>query len=109
MVTMKVDDDTFKDMLWERVQNYGYDKYYPESVWWGIFDNLEVMGWLKPEYNTPSYIVDNIAINGEIKPYDEIESNYNLDGMSVDEWIEDNGYYVVGDPDEQYVIINYGL
>lgn len=32
MVTMEVDDDTFKDMLWERVQQYGYDKYYPESV-----------------------------------------------------------------------------
>ena len=109
MVTMKVDDDTFKDMLWERAQQWGYDEYYPESVWWGIFDYLEEVGWLKPEYNTPSYIVDNIAINGEIKPYNEIESDYNLDGMSVDEWIEDNGYYVVGDPDEQYVIINFGL
>ena len=74
-----------------------------------LFDKLKEMGWLKPEYNTPSYIVDNIAINGEIKPYNEIESDYNLNGMSVDEWIEDNGYYVVGDPDKQYVIINFGL
>ena len=109
MVTMEIDDDTFKDMLWERVQNYGYDKYYPESVWNGLFDWLEEVGWLKPEYNYPSYIVDNLAINAEICPYDEVAERYDLNGQSVDEWIENEGAYVVGDPDEQYVVVNFGL
>ena len=113
MVTMEIDDDTFKDMLWERVQNfYPAQNCYPDWVWDALFDDLESWGWLKPEYNYPSYIVDNLAVNGEIKPYEEVETDYDLKGMSVEEYVENNGgsiYYNPDDENEKYVVINYGL
>lgn len=113
MVTIEVDDGTFRDMLWERVGNfYPARNYYPDWVWEYLFDDLESWGWLKPEYNTPSYIVDNLAINGEIKPYEDIEAEYDLDGRSVEEYVEDEGgviYYNPDDENEKYVVLNYGL
>lgn len=64
---------------------------------------------MKPNYNDPKYIVDNILINGEIcavedcaDNYDEINKDYDGD---VDEWAEDNGYPLFGG----YVVINLGL
>ena len=113
MVTMEIDDGTFRDMLWERINNfYPAQNCYPDWVWEGIFDDLESMGWLKPEYNYPSYIIDNLAINGEIKPYEDVEAEYDLGGMSVEEYVENNGGYILTNPDdenEKYVVLSYGL
>ena len=82
---------------------------YSEDFWTEVFDYLSEIGWLDSDYNNPSYIVDNIGINGEIwekdeciKNYDEIIDNYDGD---VDEWINDKGYLVFDD----YVVINLGL
>ena len=112
MVTMEVDDGTFRDMLWERIGQFPPSQNcYPDWVWDALFDDLEDMGWLKPEYNYPSYIIDNLAVNGEIKPISEVESDYDLEGMSVEEWADEKGYRILPDPDgeESYVLINYGL
>lgn len=112
MVTIELDDGTFRDMLWERINNfYPAQNCYPDWVWEGLFDDLEEWGWLKPEYNYPSYIVDNLAVNGEIKPVSEIESEYDFGGLSVEEWADENGYRIIPDPDgeDSYVVVNYGL
>ena len=70
---------------------------------------LSEIGWLKPNYNDPKYIVDNILINGEIchtddcaDNYDEIDEDYDGDVIA---WAEDKGYLLFGD----YVVINLGL
>ena len=113
MVTMEVDDDVFKDMLWDRVNTFPpAQNCYPDWVWDCLFDDLEQMGWLKPEYNYPSYIVDNLAINGDIRPYEDVENEYDLKGMSVEEYVENNGGIIYTSPyddNERYVVMNYGL
>ena len=51
-------------------------------------------------------------INGEIKPYEDVEAEYDLGGMSVEEYVENNGGYILTNPDdenEKYVVLNYGL
>lgn len=113
MVTMEIDDDVFKDMLWERVQSfYPAQNCYPDWVWDALFDDLESWGWLKPEYNYPSYIVDNLAINGDIRSYEDAENDYDLKGMSVEEYVENNGGTIYTNPydeNDRYVVMNYGL
>ena len=113
MVTIEMDDEEFKDLLWDRVNTFPpAQNCYPDWVWDYLFDDLEDMGWLKPEYNSPMYIVDNLAVNGEIKPYEEVETGYGLNGRTVEEFIEDEGGTIIESPyddGEKYVILNYGL
>ena len=104
-----IDEDAFIDMCWLRVDEFRPANSYDEDFWTEVFDYLSDIGWLHPWENTPSYIVDNIAVNGDIclkkdciKNYDEITKKYDGD---VDTWIEDNGYLEFGD----YVVINLGL
>lgn len=108
--TVKIDEDVFIDMLWERVNETRWGSKYSEDFWTECFDYLSEIGWMgDPFDNSPSFIVDNIGINGEIwekdeciKNYDEIIDDYDGD---VDEWINDKGYLVFDD----YVVINLGL
>lgn len=43
----------------------------PECIWSYIMGMLEETGGLDPEYNTPSYIVDNIVVNGSWETFEE--------------------------------------
>lgn len=108
--TVEIDEDVFIELLWERVNETKWGSKYSEDFWTECFDYLSGIGWMNdPFNNSPSFIVDNIGVNGEIwekdeciKNYDEINDDYDGD---VDEWIEDNGYLVFDD----YVVINLGL
>ena len=107
---VKVDEDAFIDMCWQRVNDFRPAESYDEEFWTECFDFLSETGWLKdPWDNTPSYIVDNIAVNGDICLKDECVDNYDAINDKyegdVDAWIDDNGYLVFGD----YVVINLGL
>lgn len=106
---VQIDDDVFIDMLWERVSTFA-PNVYTDEFWGEVFEELKDGGWLKePRYNNPSYIVDNIAINGNIHPieecpelYPEIDESY---GGDVEAWAEDKGYGIV----EGYVVVNLGI
>lgn len=108
--TVEIDVDVFIELLWERVNDTKWGNKYSEDFWTECFDYLSEIGWMNDPYdNNPSFIVDNIGINGEIcekdeciKNYDKINDDYDGD---VDEWIDDNGYLVFDD----YVVINLGL
>ena len=108
--TVEIDEDVFIDMIWERINDTNWGRKYPEEFWTEVIDYLSETGWMGDPYdNSPSFIVDNIGVNGDICAYDECLDNYDeitkkYDG-DVDEWIEDKGYLVFDD----YVVINLGL
>lgn len=106
---VKINEDIFIDMLWDRVDEFPSARGYSKQFWEECFEYLSDIGWLGADYNTPMYIIDNIAINGEILDFDEckdnfdeIESEYNGD---VEEWARDEGYPIFDD----MVVINLGL
>lgn len=99
--TVEISEDDFIDMLWERVRN-DYNDYYEDEVWESCFDELSASGWLDPQHNTPSYIVDNIAVNGEIVAKEDLPSEY---GKSFEEMNDDEYYFAT----DNYVVFNMGL
>ena len=107
--TVKINEDAFINMLWDRVDEFPSARGYSEKFWEECFDYLSDIGWLDADYNIPMYIIDNIAINGEILDFDEckdnfdeIESEYHGD---VEEWARDEGYPIFDD----MVVLNLGL
>lgn len=111
--TVEVEEDVLINMCWDRIENFKQAESFEDDFWNGIFDLLSDGGWLKPQYNDPSYIVDNIVYNGDIKHIEddaddlrkynsEIDSEYNGD---IIEWARDKGYEIFGD----YIVINLGL
>ena len=107
---VEIDEDLFIDLIYERIDevkhNWGD---YGREFWADCVNYLSEIGWLKPNYNDPKYIVDNILINGEIchtddcaDNYDEIDEDYDGDVIA---WAEDKGYLLFGD----YAVINLGL
>ena len=108
--TVEIDEDVFIDMLWDRVNETNWGRKYSEDFWTEVFDYLSEIGWMKdPWNNTPSFIVDNIAVNGDICAIDDCADNYSeinddYDG-DINEWMDDNGYIQFSD----YVVINLGL
>lgn len=73
---VQISDDDFIDMLWERVANFKPAHSLPDDFWEGVFDMLKDQGWFNGA--TPAKIVDNIAVNGEIKTIDEIRQEYDI-------------------------------
>ena len=107
--TVEIDSDIFIDMLWDRVNEMDSYDSYSEKFWKECFEYLDEIGFLKPKFNKPSYIVDNIMINAEITPKDECADNYDdineqFDG-DVEAWAEEHGYFIWDD----FVVINLGL
>lgn len=111
--TVEVDEDILINACWDRIDNFKQAKSFGDDFWEEVFNYLSDIGWLKPRYNDPSYIVDNIVYNGDIKHIEddadelreynsEIDSEY--DG-NVIEWARDEGYEIFGD----YIVINLGL
>lgn len=107
---VEIDEDIFVDLLNDRVREFYPAQGYDEEFWDECIDYLRQIGFMSnPSYNDPKYIIDNIAVNGEIYPFDEcaenfqeIEKDFNGD---VNEWIQRNGYLKFGD----YVVIRLGL
>lgn len=104
--TVTIDEDVFVDMLWDRVENCPFGNPYDEDFWTETFEYFEGTGWMQdPRRNDPKYIIDNIVVNGSIKSVDEVPNEFDLNGMSVEEWAEAEGYPILGG----YVVINWGL
>lgn len=105
-MAVTIDDDLFIDMCMMRVDNFSPAEKFPESFWKEALERLRDAGWLDENKNTPSYIIDNIAVNGEIKTLEEIRNEYdipNMDSMSDeeleehltnDEWEKVDDYFV---------------
>lgn len=88
-MAVMIDDDVFIDMLWERVNTFCPDSY-SEEFWDAVFDYLKETGWLpNPAHNSPSYIVDNIYVNGEVKTMEEIRENYSYPGVDITKMSDD--------------------
>lgn len=99
-MAVMIDDDVFIDMLWSRVDTFCPDSY-SEEFWNAAFDYLKDTGWLSdPVLNSPSYIVDNIYINGEIKTLEEIRESCSFQGIDMDKMSDDELYdYLVEETD----------
>lgn len=117
---VKILEDDFIDMLWERIELRDYSNRFPDEFWEGVIDFLVDTDYFidnKPEYNTPSYIIDNISINGSIYNYEDFLKQYGkyddeLLNMTedeiedtVEEICEEEGYDIIAG----YVIVNWGL
>ena len=57
--TVEIDEDLFIDLIYDRVDevkhNWGD---YGDEFWEDCIEYLSDIGWLKPDYNDPRYIVD---------------------------------------------------
>ena len=88
-MAVTIDDDVFIDMLWERVNTFCLDSY-SEEFWDAVFDYLKDTGWLSNSaHNSPSYIVDNIYVNGEVKTMEEIRENYSYPDVDITKMSDD--------------------
>lgn len=109
MKTVEIHEDDFINMLWDRVEALGREADYGDDFWNGVFDYLSDIGWLKPQYNTPLYIIDNIVYNGDICAVEDCADNYEVVNRDYDgdvyAWAEDKGYLIFGD----FVVLNLGL
>lgn len=104
-MAVTIDDDVFIDMLRDRV-DYFCPGSYSDEFWDAAFDYLKEVDWLSdPTLNTPSYIVDNIYVNGEVRTLEEIRENYtfpdiDMTKMSDDElsdYLVENDWLILGD------------
>ena len=112
---VQIDGDVFKEMLLERADSFNPAENYSEEFWIEVVDRLEDMGFMSdPQYNDPKYIIDNIAVNGEIFPVDEIRDHLNDNDIEefdeeyngdVEEWAADKGYDII----DGNIIMNWGL
>ena len=106
MKTVEIDEDIFIDMLWDRVRDNPFGEYFDDEFWTEAFERLSELGWMKnPQYNSPEYIVDNIMINGDIAHKEDAENEWDLEGKSLEEYLEENGGEMVGD----YAVLSWGL
>ena len=88
-MAVMIDDDVFIDMLWERVNTFCSNSY-SEEFWDAVFDYLKDTGWLSDSaHNSPSYIVDNIYVNGEVKTLEEIRENYSYPDVDITKMSDD--------------------
>lgn len=92
---VQMDDDQFISLCWDRINEFPPAKSYPDSFWTAIFNYLKELEWLSPQYNYPSYIVDNIAVNGDFISKEDFEAEN--PGKGVDpEWNKFGDYYCRG-------------
>lgn len=99
-----IDNEIFKGLLFDRANSFEPAKNYPEEFWEEIIQYLEDVGFLTPRYNDPKYIIDNIAINGEIKTLEELLEDYKTE-EKVEKVSEKEGWLKVG----EYYVLNLGL
>lgn len=108
----------FEDMLDARRNNvrdwWSWD--IPDCIWDYAMETLEESdGLSRPDLNHPSYIVDNIAVNGSWSTFSELtDGNYypeyaGLSGDDLVKAIEDRGDAVAVFPEDEIVLWNLGL
>lgn len=108
--------DNFKTLLNERRNNvwdwWGWE--IPDCIWDYATELLEESDGLSdPELNYPSYIVDNIAVNGSWEDFDDLRKFYdNYRGMYDDQIadeLEQEGKAIAVFRDEKIVLWGLGL
>lgn len=99
-----IDDEVFKGLLFDRANEFGPAKSYPEEFWEEVIQYLEDIGFLSPKYNDPKYIIDNIAINGEIRILEELLEDYKTE-EEIEKVSEKEGWLKFG----EYYVLNLGL
>lgn len=99
--TVEMPEDEFIGLLWERVSNSSFNSY-DDDFWDITFDWLSQAGWLEPRYNYPSYIVDNIAVNGDIVD----KSEQDLTEDEIQQMIDDGDILY---ETKNYLVFNLGL
>lgn len=115
--TVEVASDHFLEWCLERTQEWPANQSgLSEEFWKEALEFFADIGWMSdPWDNDPSYIVDNIAVNGEIidleedleehfneKELKEIKEDYNGD---IEEYAADKGYDII----DNMLVINWGL
>lgn len=116
--TVEIDEDVFIDMIWERINNTDFGQKYSDEFWEEIISWFEGSDWFGPDDNSPSYFVDNIAVNGQIYTFEDFLIGYEgwdsdkVQSMTEDEMIEaieeicdEEGYSIV----DEWVVVNLGL
>jgi hypothetical protein len=110
--------ENFEDLLCTRRDNVRewWSWEIPDCIWDYAMELLEESdGLADPELNTPSYIVDNIAVNGSWSEFSELENSDHypeyagLSGDDLAEAIEDRGDAIAVFRDEKIVLWNLGL
>ena len=62
---VEIDEDLFIDLIYERIDEVKHNcGDYCREVWADCVNYLSEIGWLKPNYNDPKDIFDNIIIDG---------------------------------------------
>lgn len=86
---------------------------YPSDFWDEVLDYFSTIGWFEPEKNAPSYIVDNIEINGEILEIEDFKKEFpefaDLEGEELFEAISEEDYDYIDCDSGLYVVLNWGL
>lgn len=108
--------ENFETLLEERRDNVRdwWEWDIPDMVWEYALELLrECDGLSDPELNCPSYIVDNIAVNGSWETFDDIRLSYDeyrdLDDDQIADELEQKGDAIAIFSDEKIVLWNLGL
>lgn len=98
MAIIQIDSGILEDLCMERAKEFYAARDYPESFWKAIIGHLDDTGWLDPQYNCPTYIVDNIAVNGEYYTLEECyEKGILKEGEEPNpDWPKYGDYYCTG-------------
>lgn len=108
--TITMDEDTFVQLLWNYIPSAEekFHKELPDDIWQVAIESLADSDWagISPDHMEPSYIIDNIIVNGDIMPAEDVmkEEGFNEDGELID-YVEENGYELIAD----YVIRHWGI
>ena len=106
--TVKMNGETFIDLLRDRVLEVYAARNYPNSFWEGVWDYYRDTGFPTDSDGcvlAPSVIVDNIAVNGEIKTFEELHSEGYLDEDTTKDELLESGWLKIGN----YYVINWGI
>ena len=109
--------ENFEDALYQRRDKVRkqWDWHIPCCVFEYVLELLrETDGLPNSELNTPSYIVDNIAVNGIWSYFDELNSEHypeyrGLSGIDLINALYEKGDAIAVFPDAQIVLWNTGI
>lgn len=108
--------ENFEDLLCTRRDNVRdwWSWEIPDCIWDYAVELLaETDGLRDPELNTPSYIVDNIAVNGSWETFDDLRRFYDeyrgMNDEQIADELEQTGKAFAVFRDEKIVMWNLGL
>ena len=105
--------ENFEDLLCTRRDSVR-DWEIPDCIWDYAMELLrETDGLQDPELNTPSYIVDNIAVNSSWETFDDLRKFYDeyrgMNDEQIADELEQTGRAIAVFRDEKIVLWQLGL